>query len=127
MVLSIKQRAGVAHALPHQKQGTGLPEHENVEQKLKNTEQSIPQVCMHTPNCRTYHLGRWCLSGVSWFAARPADNAMTAMQRTKCTAQLTFSSTTSSARGVRVDISRRKGRNLSCTSCSFNISEEAIS
>ena len=53
MVLSIKQRAGIAHTLPYLKQGTELPEHEKVKQKLKGTEQSVhlPHVYVHTHVC----------------------------------------------------------------------------
>ena len=106
MVLSIKQRAGVAHTLPHLKQGTELPEHEKVKQKLKGTEQSVhlPHVCVHTHMCLLETAGPIAqadgggsgLSSVSRSAACLATNAVTATQRTKSTVQQTFSSTTSS-------------------------------
>lgn len=106
MVLSIKQRAGVAHTLTHRRQGTELPEHEKVKQKLKGTEQSVhlPHTCVHTHMCLLEAAGAIAqadgdgngLSSVSCSATCLGTNAVTATQRTKSTVQQTCSSTTAS-------------------------------
>lgn len=92
-VLGIKQRAGVAPTPPHLKQGTELPEHEKVKQKLKGAEQSVhlPPVREHTRACLLKPAGPISqaggdgsgLSSLSRSAARLAANAVTAAQGPK--------------------------------------------